>query len=99
MLRTTVVALILVAATVSSARAQEGLPNSTAMTCGQARSFIKARHAVVMATGPITYDRFVSEDILCRPDASAAPAFEPTLDNRQCMIGYYCKEIELNGSR
>jgi hypothetical protein len=99
MLKAVSTAVLLLSATISFAHAQAGLPNSTAMTCVQAQSFIQARHAVVMATGPLTYDRFVSEDILCRPDAYAAPAFEPTRDNRQCMIGYYCKQYQLNNGR
>jgi hypothetical protein len=76
--------------------AQEGLPDVRTMTCGQVQSFIKARRAVVMRTGPTTYDRFVSEDILCRPDAYGAPDFERTLDNSRCMIGYYCHQYEEN---
>jgi hypothetical protein len=66
------------------------------MTCQQAQTLISTRRHVVLSTSPTTYDRFVSEDIYCEPDAYAAPAFEPTMDNRQCMIGYYCRQKEGN---
>jgi hypothetical protein len=66
------------------------------ISCAQAQSLVRSERAVVLSTGPHTYDRFVSEDIFCQPDAFAFPAFEPTLDNRQCNIGYYCKQKDNN---
>jgi len=93
-LRTTFAAIALFAGA-ASATAQD-LPNVPSMSCGQAQSLVKERRAVVLRTSPNTYDRFVSEDIMCRPDAYAAPDFERTRDNPQCMIGYYCHPYEDN---
>jgi hypothetical protein len=69
------------------------------LPCSEAQSLVRTEGAVVLSTGPHTYDRFVSEDIYCEPDAFASPAFEPTLDNRQCMIGYYCKQKSATSQR
>ena len=94
MLRTAIGLLLALAAT-APASAQD-LPAASAMTCAQAQAFVQSRHAVVMKTGPTTFDRIVSEDILCRPDGYTAPQFARTLDKPECMIGYYCHEIEEN---
>jgi hypothetical protein len=85
-MRTIVAALTLMAFT-SGAFAQ-GRPNTVGMTCGQANSIVSQRKAVVLATGPNTYDRFVRYESLC-PDY-ARPAFVPTRDNPNCNIGFYC---------
>jgi hypothetical protein len=36
-------------------------PDTRAMTCAQTQALIKSDHAVVLTTGPDTYDRFVRQ--------------------------------------
>ena len=65
-------------------------PFVPAMTCAQAAGLVRSAGAIVLSTGRYTYDRFVAEDGYCLPEDVAKPAFERTLDNPSCLIGYYC---------
>jgi hypothetical protein len=64
------------------------------MTCNQARDFIASNGAVVMTTGPHTFERFVAHAGYCMWDEYAARAWAPTRDASQCLIGYYCRYRE-----
>ncbi|WP_348527605.1 hypothetical protein [Mesorhizobium sp.] len=41
--------------------AAQARPDTRAMTCAQTQALIKSDHAVVLTTGPDTYDRFVRQ--------------------------------------
>lgn len=66
--------------------------STTAMTCGQAQSFLGTRGAAVIGTGGQTYDRFVRDRSFCQPTEVTRVAFVPTRDTPQCPIGYRCIE-------
>ena len=72
------------------APAVEGRPSTTAMSCSQARALVTARGAIVLGTGGLTYDRFVSNAGACALAEIAEPAFEPSAENPQCFVGYRC---------
>jgi len=82
---------VLIAFQSSSALAQ-GRPDSTAMTCAQAAGLVKARGAVVMSTGPTTYDRYVSNRGFCTQTEITVPDWVATRDSNACFVGYRCKE-------
>ena len=86
-----IVLALALAAGVTPAAAQTR-PSSTAMTCNQARNFVQARGAVVLGTGGMTYDRFVSDRSHCEPTEIATNAHVPARDTPECFIGYRCKE-------
>jgi hypothetical protein len=65
-------------------------PNTTTMSCKAAAGVVDAQGAVVLSTGPTTYDRYVASKSFCQFDEILRPAFVPTADNPQCFIGYYC---------
>ena len=69
------------------------------MTCAQAVGLVNARGAVVMSTGPYTYDRYVQHRGFCTPTETTKPDFVPTRDNPTCFIGYRCIEITRGGRR
>jgi len=65
-------------------------PDTRAMTCQQAAGLVANRGAVVLSTGPDIYDRYVASERLCWSGYYGRPAFAPTRDRPNCMIGYYC---------
>ncbi len=65
-------------------------PSSLAMSCGQARSLVANRGAIVLGTGRYTYDRYVSSQVFCLRDEYVRPAWVPTADTPQCPVGYTC---------
>lgn len=73
-------------------------PNTTAMSCKAAAGLVAGQGAVVLDTGPTTYDRYVLDEGFCNRSEVTKPAFVPTADNRECFIGYYCfpREYEDN---
>lgn len=69
-------------------------PSTTAMSCVQAQRLVASRGAIVLGTGRYTYDRFVSDERFCQRDETIDPQWVPTVDVRQCFIGYRCKYRE-----
>jgi len=65
-------------------------PSTTNMACKAAAALINRQGAAVLATGKDLYDRYVRSQAFCPTGTFARPAFAPTRDNPQCMIGYYC---------
>lgn len=84
-LSATAVLVLLATAAVGQPR-----PSTLAMSCGQARALVASRGAIVLGTGPHTYDRYVAHTGFCPHDQTTEPAYERTLDSPQCYIGSRC---------
>jgi hypothetical protein len=83
--------LILIAmAGLSTEAIAQPRPLSLAMSCGQARSLVANRGAIVLGTGRYTYDRYVSSQAFCLRNEYVRPAWVPTADTPQCPVGYTC---------
>ena len=81
--------------TASSAFAQAG-PNSLTMNCTHARAVVQQSGAVVMYTGPDIFDRYVSSGSYCAGNEWTEPAWVVTTDQKHCLVGQVCREIEIN---
>ena len=66
-------------------------PSTLGMSCGEARSIVASQGAVVLSTGRHTYDRFVATPGFCSLGEWARPATAPTVDARDCPLGYTCQ--------
>ena len=82
-------AAIIFMSIVSGALAQSR-PLTLRMSCNGARQLVAARGAIVLNTGPTTYDRYVAGNGQCALGEVIDPAWVPTADNPQCPIGYRC---------
>ncbi len=67
-------------------------PDTRSMTCAQAQNFVRQRGAVVMTTGPHTYQRFVTHWRYCDSWEKLFPEMAPTRDNPKCIVAYRCDE-------
>jgi hypothetical protein len=67
-------------------------PQTTRMTCGQARALVQQRGAILLGTGGYTYDRFVRDRSFCQVTEVTRRALAPTADDQQCLVGYTCEE-------
>ena len=65
-------------------------PSTTEMPCASVARLVAARGAVVLSTGPNTYDRYVASGDACERGQGTEPAFERTYDVAECFIGYRC---------
>jgi hypothetical protein len=67
-------------------------PASQSMSCDSARATVQRQGAVVLSTGPSTYDRYVASQAFCTPSEMLEPSFVPAADGPQCFVGYRCRE-------
>jgi len=65
-------------------------PLTSQMTCYGARELVAAEGAIVLSTGPTTYDRYVATVNQCALGEVLEPVWVPTADTLQCPIGYRC---------
>jgi hypothetical protein len=69
-------------------------PDTRAMTCEQTRAFIDDAGAVVLTTGPNTYDRYVRSSAQCSFTERAELDFVKTSDDMSCPVRR-CESVEL----
>lgn len=72
--------------------APEPLLQSRTLTCAAAAKLVQDRGAVVLATSPTLYDRYVRDLNFCLHDQQLRPEWVPTRDVPQCFVGYVCYE-------
>ncbi len=65
-------------------------PLTLRMSCAQAQGLVASQRAIVLNTGPLTYDRYVGSYGSCALGETLDPAWVPTADTAQCPIGYRC---------
>jgi hypothetical protein len=83
--------LLTLALSMLACAAMAARPSTLDMTCNQARNFVASHGAVVMSTGPFTFERFVAHAGHCMWDEYAARVWAPTRDASQCRVGYACR--------
>ena len=74
----------------SSGVLAQSRPSTLQMSCNGARQLVASQGAVVLSTGPSTYDRYVAAVTQCIRGDTLDPAWVPTADALQCSIGYRC---------
>ncbi|RLP81475.1 hypothetical protein D9R14_00205 [Xanthobacter tagetidis] len=91
--------MLSVALLVASIGAAHAMTKSTSLTCAQAAELVQKRGAVVMATSPTLYDRYVRDQSFCLYDQQLRPEWVPTRDVKQCYVGFTCFEPFRGGGR
>ena len=74
----------------ASAALAQPRPSTTAMPCSAVRALVASEGAVVLGTGPHTYDRYVAHQGFFGLDQVTDPAHERSADTLQCFVGYRC---------
>lgn len=80
----------------TGAAAADGIPTRT-LSCAQAAALVRQKGAVLLATSPTLYDRYVNDRRFCMYDQELKPEWVPTRDVAQCFVGYICYEPSRNG--
>ena len=62
------------------------------MSCAALAALVSRQGAIVLRTSATTFNRFVSSRAACMITEITEPAFVPTAGQRQCFIGYTCRE-------
>jgi hypothetical protein len=87
MTRPLLILVLVLGATAASAQTR---PSSVVRSCAASQQLVAARGAIVLGTGGYTYDRFVRDRTFCQFNQYTKPAFVPSLDTPQCLVGYRC---------
>ncbi len=95
MIRTAIAIATCCLASISMAQTR---PLTTALTCAAAADVVNRNGAIVLGTGPTTYDRYVRDGSGCGIGASTSPAFVPAKDRAQCFVGYVCRGRDRNAN-
>jgi hypothetical protein len=66
------------------------MTDSRTLHCAAAAALVQRQGAVVLATGPYTFDRFVTDAGKCVLSEYLKTATVPTLDNLHCPVGFVC---------
>lgn len=69
-------------------------PATPRMSCAAAARLVQRAGAIVLTTGPNTYDRFVKDRRFCQTTEVTKPEWVRTADDPQCFIGYSCHESD-----
>jgi hypothetical protein len=83
------VAAMLVIAGAAAAQAQQ---STDRLTCAAARQLIQRQGAALLRTSATTFDRYVASRAYCATTQITEPAWVPAADDRQCFVGYTCRE-------
>ncbi len=70
----------------ASSSLAQARPDSLAMSC-----LVRDNGAVVIGTGPNLFERFVASAGFCQSQRTE-PAWIPTADQRQCLVGQRCRD-------
>ncbi|KAB1069914.1 hypothetical protein [Methylobacterium planeticum] len=80
-----------------AASAQER-PFTPGMSCQAAQATVAQQRDITLASSANAYEMVHNASGACGREMTALPAFEPTLDNAQCFVGYRCREQNNSGS-
>jgi hypothetical protein len=86
-----ILAMLALACIATSALAQ-ARPSTVNRPCASSRQLVFSQGAIVLSTGPNTYDRYVRDLSFCEPNQYLSPAVVPAFDTPQCPVGYRCKD-------
>jgi hypothetical protein len=89
----------LILASLSTGATAQSAATTLAMTCQQARQIVASQGAVVLRTGPTTYDRYVRDSSFCGRSLTADPAWVRSADTAQCPIGGICRPTEIDNGQ
>ncbi len=90
-----VIAFIIVSTFSTGATAQSGA-TTLDITCAQASGLVAAKGAVVLRTGPNTYDRYVRDASFCAVQELVRPDWVRTADTARCYVGGVCRMREID---
>lgn len=62
------------------------------LSCQAAKDLVYGSGAIVLTTGPNTYDRYVAAQSYCAFPLVAMPAWIATADNPRCAVGFLCTQ-------
>ena len=85
-------AIVAAAILLAGLQAASARPLTLKMSCAEAQRLVASAGAILLSTGPHTFERYVASDRFCLPDQYSEYATAPTADTGNCPIGYVCRQ-------
>lgn len=82
----------------SAALAQQGMPDTRAMTCTEVQGLMGRSGAALLRTGENTYNRYVRDVSFCPRGDVVKPDWVPT-KNGACYVGGICWDPSTDSGR
>lgn len=76
----------------------QGRPDTLQMSCQSVAELVRRSGAVILATGPNLYDRFVASQAYCQRDELTEPRWTAAADTKQCFVGFGCRRESGNSN-
>ena len=93
------VLMLLVFLSLASNASAQTQVEGRSLSCAQIAATVRNRGAVVISTGPYTYDRYVNGGQFCVRPEIPVPTWISTADAAQCFVGYVCRDRATFSSR
>jgi hypothetical protein len=91
--------VLLVALAIPGPAPAQSRPDARALTCDATRRLVDGAGAIVVTTGPYTFERFVASAQFCERRDTLIPMWIATRDQAQCPVGFRCGPIVSSPSR
>ena len=98
-IRVLLITAIIAIVSIADSKAAQSRPDTNRMTCGAAKALVMKHGGIVLGTGPSIYDRYVSSRAYCLSSQITEASYVATADDRQCFVGYTCREAQSGGDR
>lgn len=98
-IRAAFITAIVSLASIAAPQTAQSRPDTSRMKCAAAQALVAKQGAVVLGTGPSIFDRYVVSRAYCLTTQQTEPAFAATADDRQCFVGYRCRELMYGPAR
>lgn len=98
-IRVIFITAIVAVATIAAPQAAQSRPDTLRMSCAAAKALVTKQGGIVLGTGPSIFDRYVVSRAYCLSTQQVEPAFVATSDDRQCFVGYTCREAMYGADR
>jgi hypothetical protein len=98
-IRVLFITAIIAIVSIADSQAAQSRPDTNRMTCSAAKALVMKHGGIVLGTGPSIFDRYVSSRAYCLSSQITEASFVQTTDDRQCFVGYTCREAQSGGDR
>lgn len=95
--RLSIVSAVCFATLIGTAEAQRR-PYTPELSCAAVQAIVARERQIVLATSPNAYELVYVDGGSCGQGMTAVPAFEPTVDDRNCFAGYRCKDRSIDAT-
>lgn len=97
MLRFSLALAVLLTMAAPAGAGAQGRLQTRSLTCPALKALVAKAGTAILASSEFVYETVHSNGGDCQQDETSAPAYEPTSDERDCFVGWRCKQRNSDG--